>query len=249
MNDRRNNNNENIGSFYMGRMRPPVPQPRRVLPRGALTGITLLAFAAILWYAYPQGQEKYDGVDVPLIKADASSYKFKPDDPGGMEIRHQDSTVFDPLEKKSAQTTEKLVPSAEAPIEAKLDAPTPQLKLDAQMQDIGNGAEKIVTTPEPSKAEAIKPQAKPVTKKEEKPAVAGATYIQLGSYRDAAGAKRDWEKFQKQYPQYLGKLDMRTQKADLGAKGVFHRLQAGPVTEARAGEICKSMKGGCVVVR
>ncbi len=134
-----NNEDENLGSFYMGKMRPP-PEPERVLPRGLLTGVIVLAFVAVLWWAYPQGQEKYTDMDVPVVQADTSPYKSAPEDPGGMEVRHQDSTIFDPMEKKG-DTVEKLMPAPEQPVDKAevlgkeppvLDSKKPELNLEMQ---------------------------------------------------------------------------------------------------------------------
>lgn len=164
MNNMNKKEEETIGSFYMGRMRPPPPPPERKMPRGLLTVIALVAFAAIIWYAYPVGQEKYEGADVPVIKADTAAYKFKPEDPGGMEVRHQDSTVFDPLEKKTAEV-EKLIPTTEEPLDKKaamIETDAPKLNLDTQMQKVSEGTEKIVFPA--AKEEAAKPEAEPAKK-------------------------------------------------------------------------------------
>lgn len=265
---------ENLGSFYMGRMRPP-PEPKRVMPKGLLTAVTLAAFAAIIWYAYPQGQEKYSGVEVPIITADKSAYKFKPDDPGGMEVRHQDSTVFDPLDKKEA-SVEKLLPTPEEPLDkdealkGKLETPAPALKLDTQMTEVSKGTEKVVLKEEVIKAEPVTvPLKKPVKAAEvtksvaEKPVeavkptaakaapVVSGYYIQIGSYRDTSGAKTDWTKLQQKYPQFLKGLTMKTERVDLGKKGIWNRLYAGALSEKRAREICSVLRyenpGGCIV--
>ncbi|TAL32687.1 MAG: SPOR domain-containing protein [Alphaproteobacteria bacterium] len=158
---------ENIGSFYMGRMRPSA-EPRRVLPRGMLTAVTLFSFAAIIWYAYPRGQERYSEIDIPVIAADKAAYKFKPEDPGGMEVLHQDSTVFDPLEKKAAGGVEKLRPKPEEPIAkpeaARASSPIDKTPRDLDLQ-VSHGTEKIISAPEE----------KPVVKAEEpKPALVKA---------------------------------------------------------------------------
>lgn len=178
-----NKQDDTIGSFYMGRMRPPPPPPKRVVPKGLLTLVALLAFVAIIWYAYPQGPEKYENTDVPLIKADVSPYKFKPDDPGGMEVRHQDSTVFDPLEKKGKAEVEKLMPAAEEPVtrdaalqgKPAIESAAPQLNLDTQMQKVSDGTEKVIfpaatSTPESdSKAAADKKAADKTVSDKAKP--------------------------------------------------------------------------------
>ena len=204
-------------------------------------------------------------------------------------MRHQDSTVFDPLEKKSTKTVEKLMPTPEEPVDKaevlKADT-TAQMepKLDMQIEKLDTGAEKIVAKTEAVKTETVKtetaaavtkPVAKPVVEKTtavkavdakpaaEKPATLSAAaqaetggkmvYIQLGSYRNTAGASEDWNRLKKKHPSLLGSLEMRTQRVDLGSKGVFNRLQAGKVSEAKAKEICETLKssnpGGCMVVR
>jgi hypothetical protein len=107
---------EEIGSFYMGRMRPP-PEPKRLLPPGVLTLFALAALGGIIWYAYPRGAEKYTNVDVPMVKADTAPIKAKPASPGGMEVSHQDSTVFDPLQKNGGNEVEKIMPTPEQPLD------------------------------------------------------------------------------------------------------------------------------------
>jgi len=139
-----NNKDENIGSFYMNnRQRPPEPEQRRLLPRGLLTVLTVVAFAAVIWYAYPQSKEKYSDVDIPTITADKSSYKFKPEDPGGMDVPHQDSTVFDPIEKKSVDSVEHLRPGTEEPVDkdeaikaAPVDKDKPASTADSRIKDV-----------------------------------------------------------------------------------------------------------------
>lgn len=313
---------DTLGSFYMGRMKPGV-EPRRVLPKGLLTVVTLLSFAAIIWYAYPTGQEKYAGKDIPLIAADKTAYKFKPEDPGGMEVPHQDSTVFAPLEKGGEKTVEKLRPGPEEPLDKEtaipqpmkkppidtapkalaltplqevpekvealvsppqeqLETPKPETaKTDAKKPDAKPEVKaevKPVTKPETKKAEAPKPAVKPAAKPETKPSIVaveeqplsplapatpapqtankppatGGVYIQLGAYRDIAGAKEDWIQLQKKHTELKG-LSMHTEVVKIAGKGTLTRLQAGKVAEARAKEICSLMKArgnnGCMVVR
>jgi hypothetical protein len=260
---------ENLGSFYMGRMRP-TPQPRRVLPRGALTFVTLFAFAAIIWYAYPQGQERFSDIDIPVIAADKTAYKFKPDNPGGMEVRHQDSTVFDPLEKKETAGVEHLRPKPEEPMakpQAASPSPLDKTPRTLDLTAVSNGAEKLIAAPEVKPA-PVKDAPKPVAEKPQpkavtataapaQPANAGAAvagvYIQLGAFRELGDAKADWARLQKKFPESLGKLSMRTERADLGAKGVFYRLQAGKLPDVRAKEICSQLKAGgqpgCIIVK
>lgn len=267
MSDMDQKNDDNIGSFYMGRTRTP-PAPKRKLPTGLLTGVALFALAAVIWYAYPRGAEKYTDIDVPVVKADTAPIKAEPTEPGGMEVPHQDSTVFDPLEKKSGDEVEKLLPTPEEPMDksqaiqtTESDKPevtakmAPKMDLDLEMKDAKSGTEKVVAKAPVSAPAAEAAPKKEVKKTESKPAATaeGALYIQLGSYRDTAGAKKDWERLQKKFPALLGKLSMKTEKTDIPGKGIYYRLQAGKVMETRAKEICTELKaanaGGCIVVK
>lgn len=164
-----------LGSFYMGRMQPPEPPPRRRMPKGLVGSIIALAFVGIIWYAYPEGNEKYDGADVPLITADTTPYKFKPEDPGGLEVLHQDSTVFNPIEKKGGDGVEVLMPLPEEPLDknaaieaakakSPIDAPQPELNLDMQVQPMGDGTEKIISASD-ARSKIETPVAAPVEKK------------------------------------------------------------------------------------
>ena len=83
-------------------------------------------------------------------------------------------------------------------------------------------------------------------------ASAGGFYVQLGSVKARAGADGEWKKLQKSYAA-LSPLSMRVEEANLGEKGMFYRIQGGPVTEAQAKTICQSVTaqkpGGCLVIR
>lgn len=52
----------------------------------------LVLLGLVLWIAYPSSDNA--GGEVPIIRADAEGYKTTPDEPGGMDIPHRDSTIF-----------------------------------------------------------------------------------------------------------------------------------------------------------
>jgi cell division protein FtsN len=66
----------------------------------ALT-LTVIALGAVIWLGTsrsdPQGS-------VPTITAEAGAYKKRPDDPGGRDIAHRESTVFRALQGDGAST-------------------------------------------------------------------------------------------------------------------------------------------------
>tara|TARA_Y100001960_G_C14698141_1_gene840131 strand:+ start:239 stop:1138 length:900 start_codon:yes stop_codon:yes gene_type:complete len=80
--------------------------------------VTLSAFAGALWFAYEQGVRKSLEVTPPLIKADNGPVKVPPDDPGGLEVPHQDKEIYERLAGGEASDQEEatLRPEAEKPV-------------------------------------------------------------------------------------------------------------------------------------
>lgn len=83
-------------------------------------------------------------------------------------------------------------------------------------------------------------------------AEAGQVRIQLGAYRDQGAAHRDWLRLSKRYPDLLRRLHPYVSKVDLGSRGTFQRLQAGPLkSREEAAALCarlKAQKQGCIIV-
>ena len=77
--------------------------------------------------------------------------------------------------------------------------------------------------------------------------------VQLAAVRSREQADSEWKRLRRRHGDVLGKLSPSVMKADLGAKGVFYRLRAGPVRdEANARALCAILadrKVGCLVVR
>ena len=79
----------------------------------------------------------------------------------------------------------------------------------------------------------------------------GNYYVQLGSVTSRDGADSEWKRFTKTLP--ITGLDYRVQEANLGERGTFYRIQAGPMSQDSANSLCDSIKvqkpGGCLVVK
>lgn len=76
-----------------------------------------VAFGWVVWIAYDEGVRTGAVKTVPLIRADVSEIKRKPDDPGGLVIPHQDKLVFNRLAPGQAdEPIERLLPLPEVPI-------------------------------------------------------------------------------------------------------------------------------------
>jgi len=239
----------------------------------------LILLGLVLWIAYP-GDDVTN--EVPIIRADAGSYKSTPEEPGGMTIPHRDSTIFSAQGNPDGRVENLLADSeTEAPMEksdlfAGLNTtpentpPQPQAEpmtepvvsedlIPAMEAPSANAGKAEITEIAPAPVEreaAAEPQVN-----ETEPAAGAATaapatiasgthFVQLASITDKAKAATAYKDLQKKYPA-LANMDYRVETADLGAKGIFYRIQAGPVAKADADKACaaiKSASGTCLIV-
>jgi cell division septation protein DedD len=86
-----------------------------------------------------------------------------------------------------------------------------------------------------------------------KAATGGPVKVQLGSVRSAEAARDEWARLKREQPDLLGKLTAVAVRADLGDKGTYYRIQAGPLADGGAAErLCgelRQRKLGCTLVR
>jgi cytoskeletal protein RodZ len=121
----------------------------------------------------------------------------------------------------------------------------------------------VVPAPEPAVEAAPEPAAEPATEAApaapapEEPAAqvaaAGAFRIQLASVKSEADAQKEWTRLQKTHADLLGALTPTIQRADLGAQGIFYRIQGGPLANREAAaSLCEQLKAknqACLVVK
>lgn len=264
-----------------GRPRPGLANRRLLLPLGAV-GLLLL-FVLVAWYAYVSGARSGAGGPVPLVQADATPFKMRPEQPGGMEIPHQDKLVFERLNPGTAGSgVERLMPGPEQPL------PRPEPPVEA----VAPEPAPLPIQPEPSVDPDVPPAYPSVAAGEEPPPVMAppapvqaapapvapapapapaqtATLpppappaqaapsgrqvrLQIASVRSEAVARQEFQRLQRRFPSELGSLGLAVVRADLGDRGIFFRIHAGPVDEGRAGSICQALKAqsvGCLIVR
>jgi cell division septation protein DedD len=76
--------------------------------------------------------------------------------------------------------------------------------------------------------------------------------IQLAAVKKAEEAPKEWKRLKKTLGDQLSGLSLTVESVDLGAKGVFHRIQAGPFSDkAAAAAKCAAIKAlnqECLVV-
>jgi cell division septation protein DedD len=105
--------------------------------------------------------------------------------------------------------------------------------------------EDIKPTPAPKRKELVLPEEKIVSE--------SGSRIQLGAFRTAQDAEEKWQELSSQFTSLLSEKRHFTERADLGSKGIFYRLQVGPITNAAEGKsICQKLienNQGCFFVR
>jgi len=113
----------------------------------ALAVVVVTGFGIGIWYAYDQGVKKGVQLAPPIIKADSSPVKQKPEDPGGMDIPHQDKKVFEVMKaEKEEEKIEKLMAAPEEVVKeaAPVDIPETAPKTAATGSD---NAETLMAKP------------------------------------------------------------------------------------------------------
>ncbi|MCB2081103.1 MAG: SPOR domain-containing protein [Rickettsiales bacterium] len=137
---------------------------QRVVP-AILMVSTAVVVATLGWFAYKERQQPVDMASLPVIKADPTPMKKKPEDPGGMEIPNRDKQVYSVISGEeiaqaapAAKAPEELIPPAEEPIardllkeaagdNASVDRPLPGLPdIPEPEEPIGLDEEEYVVT-------------------------------------------------------------------------------------------------------
>ena len=248
--------------FADARDEEPPRRPRRVLAT-VLALLIMGLFSGGLWFAYVQGKHHTGSDaasgDVPLIRADERPTKVKPEQPGGMEIPDRDKLIYNP--------TRKVVEHLLAPAEKPMPRPTPPMPSQTEAARSSTGAMPPASgTPEnpPAATQMAQPQqqaaaspskAAQAPSSPSKPAAAQAagTRLQLGSLRSEDAARQEWERIKRKNSDLLGSLSATPVRADLGDKGIYYRIQAGPIADPAAAErICGELKQrsiGCIIAR
>ena len=252
---------------------------------GGWLRFVLLGLAAIVvlgvggaaaWKHY--AGHRLPGVGVPVIKADDTPVKIKPDDRGGMQIPNQDKLVYNEMEgdKGTAQPrTERLLAPPEEPVQPnaplmsppKTVEPPPSSMVKAEPPPAPPAVAAaprvpVIAAPPPIKAPTAPkmaaveaPPTAPVAaakKAAPAPVAAGNYLVQLGAVRSAEEADKEWNRIKKANGDVLTGLSLDVMQVELPGKGTYWRIRAGTMAEAAAKSVCQQMSSrnqGCIVVR
>lgn len=259
----------------------PTTAPRRGWTRwiGALVAVGVLGgFGAGVGYVYWYVTRAGDGTGtVPLVRADAGPIRVRPENPGGLQVPDQNIDVYNRIGQPAPSATrpqvERLLPPPEppmprppAPVDTRAQptppqngTPRPPLTRDqAQPPPAGPGPVAQAPAPAPTPAP---PQPAPQAPRPQQLANApqpgvippGSMRVQLASMGSQDAANAEIQRLRRGQPELLRDLNMVVVRTDLGTRGTFYRVQAGPLRDrAAADQLCAALQQrrlGCQVVQ
>ena len=259
--------------------RDDAQDERRSRGQGVRAALLALAVAGLVggswWAGHRSSPTTQDVSAVPEIHPDTTPVKEAPKDPGGLVVPGQDSVL---LNRDAKGRPEELLPPAEAvkqrpvppvlppqsdvanalPPPAATSTPGANAAPQVALSTPAPQAASVPSGSEPAASVTAKPAAPiggPVPKVTPlaPPAVTGSYRLQLGALRTEEAAKSEWLKLQRQNSDVLGKLSLSVSRVDLGARGTYYRIQAGPIADGgKAAQDCaalKSRKISCILVK
>lgn len=253
----------------------PVTVRREAAPRtkkrsliwlfAPIVALPLLIIVALFYYLGFEMQGAGVQDSAVLIEAPSEPAKVKPTEEGGLAVPDQDKLIYNEIDPADGEPeTEQLLPPPEEPqVPPTMSSGAAETPAAPAVEVPGTEAPATAeSTTEAAPAAATAPATTGSTT-ETAPAAPAATQsasiptdayrIQLAALKSETAATAAWSKLQEQYPDLLGKLQPIIQKVDLGASGVFYRIQGGPLdNRGSAQDLCGKLNQRgqqCIVVR
>ncbi|WP_422001250.1 SPOR domain-containing protein [Reyranella sp.] len=227
----------------------------------------IASFGSVVWWAHNQDVRAGGrGLEPLVVQAPETPSRVKPDNPGGLVVPNQDKEVFNRLAPGTVPTQpEKLLPGPVVPsLPANglptLAAPKPPDTEVAKTPTPLQAATPAVVSTTPAQAPAAAATT-PAPTTEAGPSIAslidnlsgptGGWRVQVASVKNEDQAKSTWARLQSAHGDVMANLRMQAVRVDLGDRGTWYRVQAGPLDEKQAQSVCsklKSRKADCVTV-
>ncbi|WP_306250360.1 SPOR domain-containing protein [Parvularcula sp. IMCC14364] len=221
--------------------------------------VVLVVFSAVVWFAYQRGIQEGG---TPLIAADPNPIKTE------REIQFAETSpveqeVFDTLEGnvptevivdasddqdplEGFSETSSAVNSTPPPVTYPVEAQTPA---PSTIEDVAvaaiNQVEDVIEEPvqQVPATQAQPVQTTPVAASAAAGALAGTHVVQVGAFRSNAEAQGYFSTMQSRFGALLNGISADVQYADLGSRGVYHRLRVGPFSsKSDADSYCARLK-------
>ena len=222
-----------------------APDSRRHTLRLAGLGVaSVIALGALLWFGYRALLGSSDA-DLPVVTAPGGDYKVAPEEPGGLDVDHQDVQIYEALVRgRPGAVPETIGPLPEAPRPV-IPAPAPA---PAPAEPDRKAAPMPLPAPRDGNAVAAAPPAPRRPSPGPAQEAADEVSVQLGAFGTAADAREAWDALRKRHGDLLGRMDARF----VAGEGSV-RVLAGPVsTPALAQLVCEQLKVrnvDCLIVR
>ena len=229
----------------------------------------IASFGSVVWWAHNQDVKAGGrGLEPLVVQAPATPSRVKPENAGGLTVPNQDKEVFNRLQPNTVPAQpEKLLPGSTNPklpaggilptpaapkppdTEVAAKTPTPlQAATPASVTPGGPTPAPAVTETKPAATETGPSIASLI---ENMSGPTGGWRVQIASVKSEDVAKSTWARLQSAHGDVLANLRMQAARVDLGDKGVWYRVQAGPLDEKQAQSVCSTLKGrraDCVTV-
>lgn len=253
------NSQDELANKYFGDSVKKKPKNLNII---LLITLAIIGFIGLSWYAYVSSTKPKPIGSLEILRPDNEVKKLAPEDPGGMVISGMDKSIYDSLSGGSHPENDKKDNIIDPPEEPIVENKEPHEKKHNDTKEIPEDVSTI--TDKEFKEQINKKNSKTAQKKESKKSEAEIKdetnpileknyslntikpkgyYVQIGSFKKASDAEQTWKTIFKKHQKTLGNVGHYVEYKDLGEKGVFFRLQAGPLeTESLARMHCNKLK-------
>lgn len=223
-----------------------------------IMGIVMIgAFVSVVWIAYKQGMKVgRDGgaIETPYVAADPEPIKIETAEDGTPVVERE---VYDAIDGQNGDPVTTLAEGPEAPVERSVgdtigtlaseaeqaaadvsdevnDRLASLAEEDAQILD-NSSDEPVAIDPAPATV-SVKPNnvrpASTAASTSSGAATSGTHVVQVGAFRSNDEAMAQWSRMQTKLGDFLAGKGPDVEVADLGDRGVYHRLRIGPFSSA-----------------
>ncbi|GJL91944.1 SPOR domain-containing protein [Hyphococcus sp.] len=223
-----------------------------------IMGIVMIgAFVSVVWIAYKQGMKVgRDGgaIETPYVAADPEPIKIETAEDGTPVVERE---VYDAIDGQSGDPVTTLAEGPEAPVERNVGDTIGTLASEAEQAaaDVSDEVndrlaslaeeDAAVLDNNPTAEEPADPAPATVSVKPSNvrpastaaatssgAATSGTHVVQVGAFRSNDEAMAQWSRMQTKLGDFLAGKGPDVEVADLGDRGVYHRLRIGPFSSA-----------------
>ncbi len=233
-----------------------------------IMGIVMIgAFVSVVWIAYKQGLKVggENAIETPYVAADPDPIKIETADDGTTTV--EDREVYDALDGDNAAPVTTLAEGPEEPVDRSVEDTIGALAAGAEAteglsEEVEDRLASLQAEDEaafgdeaaeaPATEEDAGPATTSVTPANVRPAsrgaaagsaIAGTHVVQVGAFRSNDEAMNQWARLESRLGDYLSGKAPDVEMADLGDRGVYHRLRIGPFTSSDdAKTYCSGLK-------